>query len=55
MLARTTALAGAFVHGGPTSQAFAQLSLSIAYYTSRGIGVVDVNYGGSTGFCRAYR
>lgn len=45
----------ALVHGGPTSQAFAQLSLSIAYYTSRGIGVVDVNYGGSTGFGRAYR
>ncbi len=45
----------ALVHGGPTAQAFAQLSLSIAYYTSRGIGVVDVNYGGSTGFGRAYR
>src|SRR5690606_36313263 len=44
----------ALVHGGPTAQAFAQLSLSIAYYTSRGIGVVDVNYGGSTGFGRAY-
>ena len=45
----------ALVHGGPTAQAFAQLSLAIAYYTSRGIGVVDVNYGGSTGFGRAYR
>ncbi|MGO3255296.1 MAG: prolyl oligopeptidase family serine peptidase [Glutamicibacter ardleyensis] len=44
-----------FVHGGPTSQAVATLSTSIAYYTSRGIGVVDVNYGGSTGYGRNYR
>ncbi|GAB3620291.1 prolyl oligopeptidase family serine peptidase [Glutamicibacter endophyticus] len=43
------------VHGGPTAQAQAKLSTAIAYYTSRGIGVVDVNYGGSTGYGRAYR
>lgn len=43
------------VHGGPTSQAAATLSATIAYYTSRGIGVVDVNYGGSSGYGRAYR
>lgn len=43
------------VHGGPTSQAPAILQLGIAYYTSRGLGVVDINYGGSTGYGRAYR
>ena len=45
----------AFVHGGPTSHVAPQLSLVVAYFTSRGIGVVDVNYGGSTGYGREYR
>ena len=43
------------VHGGPTSRASSLLSLERAYFTSRGIGVVEVDYGGSTGHGRAYR
>ena len=42
-------------HSGPTAMARRGLQLGIQYWTSRGWGVVDVNYGGSTGFGRDYR
>jgi dipeptidyl aminopeptidase/acylaminoacyl peptidase len=44
-----------FVHGGPTSYSAPVVSMETAFFTSRGIGVIDVNYGGSTGYGREYR
>ncbi len=42
-------------HGGPTGRAPLVLDLEIAYFTSRGIGVAEVDYGGSSGYGREYR
>lgn len=43
------------IHGGPTSQKFAEFSPRTQFFTSRGFAVLEVNYRGSSGYGRDYR
>ena len=44
-----------WVHGGPTAHVVGLLDIEKVFFTSRGIGIIDVNYGGSSGYGRLYR
>ncbi|KAI8868623.1 alpha/beta-hydrolase, partial [Ramicandelaber brevisporus] len=44
-----------FIHGGPTDHSHGTFTQHLLFFTSRGFGVVDVNYGGSSGYGREYR